>query len=144
MQMHCPLCGNTREQGHVADCLSNDYLKPHPSSIPPWRRGFWARLCYKARTSRRHVMTLQDQRQREALSKAKTVVRPGIFTAPVPDPFEANETIRAEMPINDDLAAYLEENLTAVQQVICKAMSLQIIHGLSIKEAVAEAMREVQ
>ena len=89
-------------------------------------------------------MTLQDQRQREALSKAKTVVRPGIFTAPVPDPFEANETIRAEMPISDELAAYLEENLPAFQQVISKALSLQIIHGLSIKEAVAEAMREVQ
>ena len=88
-------------------------------------------------------MTLQDQRQREALSKAKTVVRPGIFTAPVPDPFEANETIRVEVPISDEFAAYLEENLAAFRQVIGTAMSLQIIHGLSMKEAVAQAMREV-
>ena len=84
-----------------------------------------------------------NRRQREALRDAETIVEPGIFTTPVPDPFEAEETIRAEMPISDELAEYIEENLPAFQQVIGTAMSLQIIHGLSMKEAVAQAMREV-
>ena len=62
---------------------------------------------------------------------------------PYPPEGMENPAVTVTMPINDELAAYLEENLIAFQQVISKAMSLQIIHGLSMKEAVAEAMREV-
>ena len=62
---------------------------------------------------------------------------------PYPPEGMENPAVTVTMPINDELAAYLEENLIAFRQVIGTAMSLQIIHGLSMKEAVAQAMREV-
>lgn len=42
------------------------------------------------------------------------------------------------------LKRYFEAHpLTPVEQVISRAMALQVIHGWPMKEAVAEAVREV-
>ena len=54
------------------------------------------------------------------------------------------ETISTKVPIGVGPAKYLEDYpLTAFEQVISKAMSLQVIYGWEMKAAVREAMREV-
>ena len=49
----------------------------------------------------------------------------------------------ASMSVIRELGEYLEDNLSAFEQVISRAMSLQLIHGWPMKEAVREAMKEV-
>ncbi len=54
------------------------------------------------------------------------------------------ETVSAKIPISPELAKYLEGcPLTAFEQVIARAMALQVIHGWGTKAAVHQAMREL-
>ena len=54
-----------------------------------------------------------------------------------------DDSISTEVPIGAALEEHLKLNLTAFEQVISKAMSLQVIYGWEMKAAVREALREV-